>query len=391
MSGSNPELDDLVDRGAMAPEASAEYLERLDALDNVVCECMHVSRRHHGIASPTGAHYYASVLFVATITRAVSLLNLAPYSIWAAKRIEHWDYASMTGIVRTMIELRSAFHYLCVDPCSSEEWNCRWNLFNLHDCVSRIRMFDARGESDEVSALSTEADALRARIRTNSFFQSLDPKRHKKLLHGQTAYLYPMEVLAERAGMELATFRWLYVLLSTHVHALPMSFYRVSGETEARGRGLPSPTEQNYTSLCLSLAASLIAQTRDDFVAMFDGLAPDSVETPVVAAEPYEVDLLPIGSEDGFDLDEELRYTRRRVTSELILISYFHKPSGALVFEGEISDDGLMFNSFDPYFWRVLINELPATHRQVEAMLGSEFLMRIDPPTRRILFKTRDL
>lgn len=111
--------------------------------------CYPISRRHHGIASPTGAHYYASVLFVATITRAVSLLNLAPHSPWASKRIEHWDYASMTGIVRTMIELRSAFHYLCIDLCSQDEWNCRWNVFNLHDCVSRIRLFDARGDGDE--------------------------------------------------------------------------------------------------------------------------------------------------------------------------------------------------------------------------------------------------
>jgi hypothetical protein len=38
----------------------------------------------------------------------------------------------------------------------------------------------------------------------------------------------------------------------------------------------------------------------------------------------------------------------------------------------------------------VFINEVPATHPQVEAMLDDEFLMRLDLPTRRILFKTRD-
>ena len=111
---------------------------------------------------------YASVLFVAIITRGVSLLNLAPHTPWAAKKVEHWDYASMTGIVRTMIELRSAFHYLCVDECSLEEWNCRWNIFNLHDCVSRIRLFDAQGANEEVEKLKVQAEELRERIRTRT-------------------------------------------------------------------------------------------------------------------------------------------------------------------------------------------------------------------------------
>ena len=387
----DPGLDELVDLGAMGPKPSSDYLEALNALDNVVRDCMHVSRRYHGIASPTGAHYYASVLFVVTITRAVSLLNLAPHSPWAAKRIEHWDYASMTGIVRTMIELRSAFHYLCIDPCSPDEWNCRWDLFNLHDSVSRIRLFDAHGDRDEVAALSTQAEELRDRIRANTFFQTLDPKRHKKLLHGQAAYLYPMEVLAERAGMEIETFRWLYVLFSTHVHALPMSFYRISGETGERGRGLPSPAEQGYSSLCLSLAATLAVHTRDEFEKLFKDLAPaEDAPEPAADIDPADANFLPVGGEDEVDIDSGLRFIRKRVSEDLLSVSYFHVPSGALVFEGEMSDTGLMFNSFDPYFWRVFINEAPATHPQVEAMLDGEFLMRLDLPTRRILFKTRD-
>lgn len=386
----DPDLDELVDLGAMGPEPSSDYLKALNALDNVVRDCIHVSRRYHGIASPTGAHHYASVLFVATITRAVSLLNLAPHSPWAAKRIEHWDYASMAGVVRTMIELRSAFHYLCVDLCSPDEWNCRWNLFNLHDCVSRIRLFDARGDGNEVAALSVQAEELRDRIRGNTFFQALDPKRHKKLLHGQTAYLYPLEALAKRAGMDLDTFRWLYVLFSTHVHALPMSFYRISGETGGRGRGLPSPAEQGYSSLCLSLAATLIVHTRDEFEKLFEGL-PRAEAAPEAAADvaPIYAELLQVGSEDEVDIDSELRLIRKCVSEELLRVYYFHVPSEALVFEGEISSTGLTFNSFDPYFWRVFINETPATHPQVEALLDGDFLMRLDVPTRRILFKTR--
>lgn len=130
----------------------------VDMFDNVVRECMYVSRGYSGISSPTSRHFYASVLFTALITRGVSLAQLMPFTPWAEKRIEHWDYASVAGIVRTMLELRVAFYYLCVDGCTDEEWNCRWNLFNLHDCVSRIRLFSALQDGEQIAALEGQPD-----------------------------------------------------------------------------------------------------------------------------------------------------------------------------------------------------------------------------------------
>lgn len=83
-------------------------------------------------------------------------------------------------------------------------------------------MFDALGDAAQVSALKEQANELRERLTSNPFLATLDPKRHKRLLHGQTAYLFPLEEIAEKAGIELSVFRWLYVLFSAHVHALPM-------------------------------------------------------------------------------------------------------------------------------------------------------------------------
>lgn len=66
---------------------------------------MYVSKGYAGIPAPTGRHFYASVLFTVLITRGVSLLTLAPHTPWVDKKIEHWDYSSLAGIARTMIEL----------------------------------------------------------------------------------------------------------------------------------------------------------------------------------------------------------------------------------------------------------------------------------------------
>jgi Family of unknown function (DUF5677) len=180
--------------------------------------------------------------------------------------IEHWDYASAAIIVRTMMELRAAFHYLCVDPCSDEEWDCRWSVLCLHDCISRKRLMGAKDPNrEELAKFESHAEELRERLRANTYFQKLD--QQKKLLHGQTAYLYPIEDMAEKAGVDKETYRFLHVLFSSHVHGLPMSYFRM-GEQE-RGRGVPSPIEEGYTSICLSCAATLLASTRDDVRGLF--------------------------------------------------------------------------------------------------------------------------
>jgi hypothetical protein len=39
-------------------------------------------------------------------------------------------------------------------------------------------------------------------------------KRNKELLHGYTACLFLLEEMAEKAGIAVGSFRWLYVLSS---------------------------------------------------------------------------------------------------------------------------------------------------------------------------------
>ncbi len=90
-------------------------------------------------------------------------------------------------------------------------------------------------------------------------------------MKGATAYLYPLEDIASKAGVDKQIFRWLYLLLSSHVHGLPMSFYRM-GEQE-RGRGVHSDVEEGYTSLCLSFSMSLLIHARDEMTGLFEDVA----------------------------------------------------------------------------------------------------------------------
>jgi hypothetical protein len=263
--------EEILRAGNIGDQSSADYLRSVEVLDNVVRDCIQVSKAYEGIPSPTAKHFYASVLFTSLISRGVSLATLSPHSPWADKLIEHWDYASAAVIVRTMIEIRAAFHYLCVDECSDEEWSCRWNLLNLHDCISRKRLLEeGSARNPEQSAeLETQSEELRERLRANKYFAQL--KHQKQILNGQIAYLFPIEEMIEKAGLEKPTYRFLNILFSSAVHGLPMSYYRM-GQQE-RGRGLPSPVEEGYTSICLSLAATLLGSTRGEVHTIFKGLS----------------------------------------------------------------------------------------------------------------------
>jgi hypothetical protein len=389
----------IVDRGALGNEPSADYLERVAALDNVVRECMHVSNAYGGIQAPTSQHFYASLLFTALVTRGVSLANLVPHSPWATKLIEHWDYASVAGIVRTMLELRIAFYYLCTDECGRDEWECRWNVFNLHDCSSRRRMFEAmpRG-GDEVAGFELQAEELRDRLRANEYFRSLPAKAQNKLLHGQTAYTQSLEDIGVRAGVDRNVFRWLYVLLSSHVHGLPMSFYRMgTGESE-RGRGLPSPVEEGYTSLCLSFAITLLVRSRDEVTKMFSALhrpnpnpnpesAANADSTPATKEQTTEA--LPVGQSKDLLTTESIRIEVTRTTDDRFEFAYYFLPTNNMVLRRSDSEEaGSVLDWFDPVFWGVTVDGGPATEAVLAKLSTTRHAFRVDADSRTVSFKT---
>lgn len=384
----------LADQGALGAEPSEDYKARVDGLDNIVRECLHVSRGYSGIRSPSGRHFYASVLFTALVNRSVSLLMLVPHTPWASKLIEHWDYASVAGITRTILELRLAFHYLCAESCSEDEWNCRWNVFNLHDCTSRKRMFESQdGGAEQVAAFDAQADELRDRLRDNSFFQALPAKKQKGLLHGQTAYIMPLEDIGEMVGVEKETFRWLYVLLSSHVHGLPMSFYRIGDD--GRGRGLPSEVEEGYTCLFLSFAMTLLVGARDELHVLFDGLVQEPSDVADSPAAPTPTPDLPsskfaIGESITLHEDESIRLEAKRDSETEMTVFVIDVQSNQPVLRRRESEsEGTSLEWFDPYFWRVTVDGNSTTEQGLGEILQHGFAFRVDTAAKEILFKTK--
>lgn len=385
------EFDEILDRASMSETPTSLYSNALDRLDGVVRAAMTLSKRCGGIPAASTRHYYASVLFTTLLVRAVSLLQIAPLSKWAQKVIEHWDYASSSVISRTILEIRLCFFYLCVDPCSNDEWKCRWEVMNIHDCAHRMRLFEALGRDDEVVAHRKVLAELCERIASNSHFKTLAPGQQKNITNGKVAYLKPLEVIAEQSGMKVSEFRLFHVFFSAHVHGLPMSFFRIG---EERGRGLPTEAESGYTAMCLELTADLVASCH----AEIDVLFRDSMrehEAAVKAANVPEV--LPGSAEmaQGLAVGEVKRvYESERLCIDAVGMAndevslIFLEPSmGEKVLRSIVTTEGESIAFVDPVYWNIDINGEPATDRLLEELVKSEHLFKIDLIEKRLRFK----
>jgi hypothetical protein len=90
-------------------------------------------------------------------------------------------------------------------------------------------------DAEDIAGFESQADELRARLTANPFFMAMPEKQRKKFLKGGDAYLFALEDIGVKAGVDRHTFRWLYKLLSSHVHGLPLSFYRMGEQEHGRG------------------------------------------------------------------------------------------------------------------------------------------------------------
>lgn len=385
------DFDELLDQGAMGEPPVDVYATALEGLDVVVRRALALSRKCGGLPSASGRHYYASVLFTTLVGRAVSLLQIAPLSNWAQKVIEHWDYASCSVIARTILEIRLCFRYLCVDPCSDVEWRCRWETMNLHDCAHRIKLFEALGQGAQVASLQTVMEDLVARISENEHFQTLPTGKQKRIMQGKEAYLVPLEGVAVDAGMTLSEYRFFHVFFSTHVHGLPMSFYRVG---EERGRGLPTEVESTYTALCLSLTTNLVMGCIEEMESLFADAIKDREVEVEAAGEPEGVPDasemthgLAVGDVKPVHESATIRIEAVGLTDTEATLMYFEPIMGEKVLRSLVNAHGESLAFVDPVYWNIDVNEEPVTDRLLDELIQAAHLFQVDVAARRLRFK----
>lgn len=247
-----------------------EYDKSLKSFDAVISAATAISQGAAGRPAPTSGHYYASVLFTRLCTNGVSLLYVAPRSRLVSATFEHWDFTAIASLVRNLIEIYLTFYYLCIDAISDEEWDCRWNIFNLHDCLRRRKLFEHFGSSpEELTTWDEQAEELRGRLTRNPFFCSIKDQVKADYLKAKRAFILSQDDLVARMGLNVTKFRGVYIFLSSQVHSYPLGFYR-TGESD-RGRGLENDVEKRYIAWALDLAKFFVRRASKEIAVLFPG------------------------------------------------------------------------------------------------------------------------
>lgn len=245
---------------------SKTYRDLSRQLDAAINRCIYVSRKHAGIRSPTGSHFYASALFTLLTTKAISLRKLLPKLKPKSMSDEHWDYGSVCTLTRSVLETRLAFHYLGFEHCDEAEWRCRWAIFCLHDEATRKKMLDGI----EPPSFSAEEQAVydenmrqhREALAANPVFSALPDGTKKRLLQGKQAFMQPLEEIAVKCSLPVEQFRFFYTFMSAHAHSLPVAYFRM--DEGNRGRGIHSELEEQYHLMCIGLSVALLGSAAND-------------------------------------------------------------------------------------------------------------------------------
>lgn len=246
---------------------SKDYAESVDNLQDTIASASEASQKYAGLLKPNLSQFWGSVLFTHLITRSVSFFRLLPKVTWTDE-LPFWDHSTLSGIARSLIEVRLTFFYLCVDEISDDERLLRKKFFDLHDCISRMKLILERPhEASEYSGHLLEIEKIRSSIKSNPAFDSFKMKRKKQLLRGDSAFILPLEEIAARVGDDGFNYRYLQRFLSNQVHAFPMAFYSVGFDD--LGKGVYSPKEEQVATGLTNIANEKILSCTSEYCSLY--------------------------------------------------------------------------------------------------------------------------
>ena len=194
--------------------------------------------------------FWASVLFAKLCVTSVSLVQLLPGSRMFASKFDNWDASSVATLSRNLIENYHAYFYLCIEKIPDAEWQCRLQLFNLHDCLTRKKILtDFQIIGEDLPKFEQQANELREILKQNSFFLTLTEYEQKRVLKGDQAFYFNREAIEQRMGAGESDLKAMYRMLSIQAHTLPMSFSRTI--EQRRGTGVETDTELHYINMAI--------------------------------------------------------------------------------------------------------------------------------------------
>lgn len=245
------------------------YNDALKAFDVAACEAIAVSQSI-GVREIEAYKGHSTYVFARLCSHARSMICAAPRSRWVRADFSHWDFGGVAGHGRAIIEGYLLLIYLIEEPASQIEWSAKINVVFLNDCTRRIRVLTNAGVED-VRKLESDAEELRGRLLSNSWFTELPVQSQKRCLSGDNLTIPSRDELLQKAGWEKNSFYAIWDLLSQYAHVLPMSFIRM--QANGRGTGVENDTDKGYTAQLLTWCTETLTSATDLLVEAFPDTA----------------------------------------------------------------------------------------------------------------------
>jgi hypothetical protein len=214
-----PEIEDRVpDQEQLEAESIAEFKKISEEFVVTLRQLKSVSGKLKGRRTRT-PEFWGSILLYRMVINGETLVSL-----WAEKKT--LDHYSIAVVARSMIETGIMLFYITEPGKSDEEWHLRQNVLYLHDCIARLRLYQAIGNEEQVVTGREIAEILRTRISGNPVFQAMKKADRKKLLSGKILYVRGLRAVLRSIGFPDQWLDIIYGQLSAYTHAAPFSYAR---------------------------------------------------------------------------------------------------------------------------------------------------------------------
>ena len=264
----DPELKSSTDRVGI--DLDKHYSTTLADFTDAVEEAITSSLRVFGLkAEPQ--EYWRSILFTRLCTTSVTILSLCPRSKLNQNE-KLWDCSSVAALTRNLYECAVYFFYIGIEILSSDEWEARLKVMQLHDCMERFRMFQVFDPSDpQLAGFEAQADQLRGVLASNAYFTQLPEKLKRDLLRGKRASILTRDEILTRMGQFDPKANGFYRFRSSHVHSFPLAFYRM--EENNVGLGVVSDSEKGNTAASTEFCTGILRVSTEEYKKAFAGKA----------------------------------------------------------------------------------------------------------------------
>lgn len=233
-----------------------DYLEELISDFNLLTEISYdLSQQFDGVITDCKRRRLSTYFLAKTVPGCMSLLKILPTESQISNEEIYLDFSSISSLSRNLIEATNLHWYYCIDAVGEEEIDFRFLLYDYHDSVTLLKIFQSlKFTLEDIEQLESERDILKEKLKEHSYFLSLDKDMKRNIVKGRKSSILSQVEIAEKRGLNVGEFNGIYKLLSNHVHSTPSSIRSV-----VHARTGSQEMDLAFTGLILNYVASLLA------------------------------------------------------------------------------------------------------------------------------------